>query len=83
MSVLDKLRESVILTLPTYSPTTKKLVNSAFDDFERAHPGLVDLTVICKRCGGMPEGELADWDGLRRLADDDRRAWTCPRCSHD
>ena len=87
MSVLDELLDAIKAQTMTERPSEVVIVDwsdveAAFIDFERARPGLIDLTVICKRCGAMPEGELAGWDELRRLADEDRRAWTCPECGH-
>lgn len=38
MRPIDELRESVLLVLPTYSPSTRKLVLSVFESFEADHP---------------------------------------------
>jgi len=74
MSVLDELRN--MLTDPGGS-LAPEWVLCAIDVFEAAHPGLVDLTVTCRVCGGKMSAATVENDGEVVSV-----AWgNCPACA--
>jgi hypothetical protein len=59
MTVLDELREALQNTVAWRTAGwngTKEDVLATLDAFEAAHPGLVDLTAPCAKCGAPADG---------------------------
>ena len=71
-SVLDELRERLETLLPEDDHVW---MHAAFNNFEKAHPGLVDLTDKCAECGAKVHA-----GSLRRGQDS---MWICPVCAEE
>jgi len=52
MRTLDELRNALGAEYDKGQGVTRYRMDDIFTEFERQHPGLVDLTATCDRCNG-------------------------------
>ena len=79
MKPLDELREELWSMAPQADQLNGYEIRAIFTRFEKSHPGLVDLTVTCRVCGGKMNAATVENDGEVVSV-----AWGhCPACAEE